>query len=554
MIDTVLPRGRTYEEVYRAFRWSIPPRYNIAVDVCDRHAARDPGRLALIYEDESGLVSRHTFAEFRARSNQLARALGRLGVGRGDRVGIVLGQRPETPVAHLAAYKLGAVALPLSTLFGPEALEYRLGNAGARVVVTDTESLDRVLQARSALPDLAHVISADPADADGVLDLGRLAAAEPDSLEPVDTAAEDPALLIYTSGTTGPPKGALHAHRVLIGHLPAIEFYHEPFPQPDDRLWSPADWAWAGGLLDILLPGWHYGVTVVAHRARRFDAERALDLMERHQVRNTLLMPTMLKMIRAAGGLRGRALRLRTIFTGGEPAGEDILRWTQQALGAMPNEGYGQTEMNLVLGNSAPLMPVKPGSMGRPVPGHVVEAVDEAGQPVPRGEVGEVAVRRPDPVMFLGYWGNAKATEEKFIGDWALSGDLARRDADGYFWFLGRKDDVIGSGGYRIGPGEIEDCLTAHPAVALAAAVGKPDPLRGEVVKAFVQLRAGVGGTPELARELQTWVRERLSAHEYPREVEFIEALPTTTTGKVKRGDLRLLERSRLSGGAAPEA
>jgi acetyl-CoA synthetase len=263
-------------------------------------------------------------------------------------------------------------------------------------------------------------------------------------------------------------------------------------------------------------------------------------------------MPTMLKMIRAAGGLRGRSVRLRTIFTGGEPAGEEILRWTQEALGVMPNEGYGQTEMNLVLGNSAPLMPVKPGSMGRPVPGHVVDVVDEAGRPVPPGEVGEVAVQRPDPVMFLGYWDNPRATEDKFVGDWALSGDLARRDQDGYFWVLGRKDDVISSGGYRIGPGEIEDCLTAHPAVALAAAVGKPDPLRGEVVKAFVQLREGVPGTPDLARELQAWVRERLSAHEYPREVEFIPALPTTTTGKVKRGDLRSLERSRTGGGAAP--
>lgn len=548
MGDTVLPQGRTYDEVYARFRWSVPAAYNIAEDVCDRHAT-DPSRLALIYEDEAGRVSEHTFAEFRARSNQLARVLAGLGIGRGDRLGIVMGQRPETPVAHLAAYKLGAVALPLSTLFGPDALQYRLGDAGAKVVLTDAESLERVLRVQKALPALAHVISADPVEADGVLEYARAIAREPDTFERVTTHAEDPALLIYTSGTTGPPKGALHAHRVLIGHLPATEFYHEYFPKPGDRLWSPADWAWAGGLLDILLPGWHYGVTVVAHRAKRFDADRAFDLIAHHRVRNTLLMPTMLKMMRAVGGPRGRDVPLRTIFTGGEPAGEEILRWTQEALGVMPNEGYGQTEVNLVLGNSAPLMPVKPGSMGRPVPGHVVDVVDDGGRPVEAGEVGEVAVRRPDPVLFLGYWNNPRATEEKFVGDWALTGDLARRDGDGYFWFLGRKDDVIASGGYRIGPGEIEDCLTAHPAVALAAAIGKPDPLRGEVVKAFVQLREAARATPELVRELQEWVRQRLSAHEYPREIEFIDALPTTTTGKVKRGDLRQRERERPSGG-----
>lgn len=547
MSDTLLPPGITYEDVYRAFRWTVPPAYNIAVDVCDRHAG-DPGRVALLYEDEAGRVSEHTFAEFRARSNQLARVLAGLGVARGDRVGIVLSQRPETAVAHLAAYKLGAVALPLSTLFGPEALRYRLGDAGARVVVTDAESLERVLAVRKDLPDLAAVIVADRVDAEGVVDWARALAAEPDTLEPVATAAEDPALLIYTSGTTGPPKGALHAHRVLLGHLPGVEFYHEYFPQPGDRFWTPADWAWAGGLLDVLLPSWHYGVTVVAHRSRRFEPERAFELMARHRVRNTFLVPTMLKMMRQVGDPRRWPLAVRSIFTGGEAVGEEVIRWAREALGVTPNEGYGQTEVNLVLGNCSRLMEVRPGSMGRPIPGHTVAAVDAGGRPLPPGETGEVAVRRPDPVMFLGYWNNPRATAEKFAGDWALTGDLARTDADGYFWFVGRKDDLISSGGYRIGPGEIEDSLQGHPAVALAAAIGRPDPVRGEVVKAFVQLRPGVTGTPELARELSAWVRQRLSAHEYPREIEFMDALPTTTTGKVKRGDLRQLERQRARG------
>jgi len=287
-------------------------------------------------------------------------------------------------------------------------------------------------------------------------------------------------------------------------------------------------------------------VPVVAHRPKKFDAERAFDILARHRVRNAFLVPTMLKMMRSVGDPRGRYdLQLRSMFTGGEAVGEEVIRWSREALGVTPHEGFGQTEVNLVLGNCSLLMPVKPGSMGRPVPGHSVEVVDESGAPVPPGEVGEVAVRRPDPVMFLRYWNNETATREKFVGDWALTGDLARKDEGGYFWFVGRKDDLISSGGYRIGPSEIEDCLHGHPAVALAAAIGAPDPVRGEVVKAFVQLHPGGAATPELARELQAWVRTRLSAHEYPREIEFIEAIPVTTTGKVRRADLRQLERRR---------
>lgn len=548
MPDTLLPTGARYAEVYARFRWHLPATYNIGVDTCDRHAD-DPTRLALIYEDDAGHVSTHTFAELRARSNQLAGALRGLGMQRGDRLGIVLSQRPETAVAHLAAYKLGAIALPLSTLFGPEALDYRLRDAGARVVLTDTEGLERVLGVRAGLPELRHIICVDRAEATGIVDYQRLVATASDAFTPVRTTPDDPALLIYTSGTTGPPKGALHAHRVLLGHLPAIEMYHAPFPQPEDRFWTPADWAWIGGLYDVLFPSWHYGVPVVAHRMRKFDAAQAFDLMARHRVRNAFLVPTALKMLRSIADPRQHYdLRLRSLFTGGEAVGEEVIRWSREALGVTPHEGYGQTEINLVLGNCSPLMPVRPGSMGRPVPGHIVEVIDASGQPVPVGEIGEVAVQRPDPGLFLGYWQQPQASAEKFVGDWACTGDLARKDAEGYFWFVGRKDDLISSGGYRIGPGEIEDCLAGHAAVALAAVVGSPDPVRGEIVKAFVQLRDGVAPSPALARELAAYVRTRLSAHEYPRAIEFIDALPVTTTGKVRRLDLRQLERQRQQG------
>lgn len=551
MSDTVLPQAKTYEEACARFRWHVPANFNIAVDICDRHAA-DPSRVAMIFEDEAGTVSEHTFAEFRARSNQLARALQRLGVKHGDRVGIVLSQRPETAVAHLAAYKLGAIALPLATLFGPEALQHRLGNAGVGVAITDSHSLERLLAVQKNLPGLQHIVSVDPADAEGVLDYRNLLEREPDSFDPVNTAAEDGALLIYTSGTTGPPKGALHAHRMLIGRLPSMEFVHGYFPKPGDRFWTPADWAWAGGLLDMLLPSWHYGVTVVAHRSRKFDAARAFDIMARHKVRNVFLPATVLKMMRKIEDpLKRWDVRLRTIHTGGETVGEEVIRWTRETLGAVPHEGFGQTEILMVLANCSALMPIKPGSMGRPVPGHEIDLLDPEGRPVPAGETGEISIRRPVPGMFLRYWNDEKATREKFRGDWLLTSDLGRKDEDGYFWYVGRKDDVISSGAYRIGPGEIEACLLGHRAVALAAAVGSPDPIRGEVVKAFVQLREGERPTLELAHELQEYVRTRLSAHEYPRELEFLEALPTTTTGKVMRGELRKLERQRKLGKSA---
>ena len=545
MNDRVLPQGKTYEEVCARFQWSIPATFNIAVDICDRHAG-DPTRLAMIYEDENGQVSEHTFAEFRARSNQLAHALERLGVQRGDRVGIVMSQRPETAAAHLAIYKLGAIALPLATLFGPDALEYRLRSAGVRVVVTDAMSLDRLLEVRRKLPELAHIISADRTSAERVLDYRALLEAESESFDPVLTAAEDPALLIFTSGTTGPPKGALHAHRILLGRLPSMEFVHQSFPQPGDRFWTPADWAWAGGLLDMLLPSWHYGVTVVAHRSRKFDAARAFDLMARHKIRNVFLPATVLKMMRLVDNPRAQwDVQLRTIHTGGETVGEDVIRWAKDALGATPHEAFGQTEAVMIIGNCVDLMPIKPGSLGRPIPGHEIALLDTEGQAAPTGEIGEIALKRPVAAMFLRYWNDETATREKFSGDWLLTGDLAKQDEDGYLWYVGRKDDVISSGAYRIGPGEIEACLISHPAVAVAAAVGSPDPIRGEVVKAFVQLREGYQPSPALAQELQLHVRTRLSAHEYPREIEFHEAIPTTTTGKVMRKELRALEHAR---------
>ena len=526
------------------FQWSIPRRFNIGSDVVDRHAG-----LALIEIEPDGNVREFSFAAIRALANRLANVLTAQGLQRGERVAILLPQRHETAVAHVAVYKAGLVAVPLFTLFGEEALQFRLDNSGARAIVTDREGAAKLQGLRERLPELRVVFCADGA-APGAIDLHGALEQASDRFEPADTAAEDPAVIIYTSGTTGQPKGALHAHRVLLGHLPGVEHPHDGLPRPGDRFWTPADWAWIGGLFDVLLPAWHHGVAVVAHRPRKFDPGEALHLIARHGVRNVFMPPTALKLLRASGA-SDPGVRLRTLASGGESLGEDLIEWGRSTFGLPINEFYGQTECNLVVGNGSALPPVRPGWTGTAIPGHRVGIVDEQGRELPDGIEGSIAYRRPDPVMFLGYFRNEAATEAKFRGDWLISGDSGIRDEAGYFRFIGRDDDLITSGGYRIGPGEIEACLQRHPAVALAAVVGEPDPIRTEVVKAVVVLKAGHAASPALAAELQEHVRSRLAAHEYPRIVEFASELPMTATGKIIRRALRSAKKPAPASGGS---
>ena len=531
----MLQRGQSYDEVYGGFRWQLPERFNIGVASCDPHAG-GTGRLALVYEGPDGTVERFSFDDLERLSNRCANALAALGTGRGDRVGVLLPQRPETAIAHLAIYKLGAVAVPLFVQFGPDALEHRLADSAARALITDGENLAKI---PASLPDLATILVVEGDSRGHPLFWPTLERAR-DEFMPADTGRDDPALIIYTSGTTGKPKGALHAHRVLLGHLPGVQLPHDFFPQPGDLYWTPADWAWIGGLLDVLLPSLYFGVPVLAHRARKFDPEEAFALMGRHGVRNAFLPPTALKMMRPIADPRARfGLKLRSVASGGEALGEDILAWSRDALGVAVNEFYGQTEANLLVGNCASLYPLRPGSMGRPIPGHTVAVVSPQGEPVAAGETGTIAVRRPDPVMFLGYWNNPEATAAKFSGEWCLTGDVALQDDDGYIWYKGREDDLISSGGYRIGPTDIEDCLMKHRAVLMAAAVGQPDPVRGEIVKAFVVPQPGVAPDLVLAEEIRAFVGERLAWYQAPREIVFVDELPMTATGKIIRRELR---------------
>ncbi|MBM3346225.1 MAG: AMP-binding protein [Betaproteobacteria bacterium] len=539
-----------YREIYDAFRWEVPARFNMAHACCRRHAD-DSGRIALYWEDEAGASAVLSYRQLLRQANRLSNALAALGVARGDRVGIVLAQRPETAIAHMACYQMGAVAMPLSVLFGPEALEYRLRDSGASVVLVEPASLENLARVRERLPELRHVIAIAGARDGGTQAWDALLARAADSFTPCDTLARDPAVLIYTSGTTGPPKGALMPQQVILGNLPGYIHSHDGFPQPGDLFWSPADWAWTGGLMDALLPTLYHGHPLVGFSGR-FDPDRAFHLMEKYAVRNAFLFPTALKMMMKAVPQPAQRFRLdlRSLMSGGESVGETVFEWTRRALGVIVNEIFGQTEMNYLTGNSHTLWPAKPGSIGRPYPGHRVAVIDEAGRELPAGEIGEIAALDDgDPVFFLEYWKQPEATRNKYTGRWCRTGDLARRDEDGDFWYQGRADDVFKSAGYRIGPAEIENCLLKHPAVANAAVVPSPDAERGALVKAFVVLTPGHAGSVELAAELQAHVRGRLAHYEYPRLIEFIEALPMTTTGKVQRRVLRLREAERVKQG-----
>ncbi len=525
-----------YAGLLRAFSWQVPPRFNMGVACADAHADGS-GKPALIFVEETGAVRSYSFDELKALTNRFANVLVAKGLAPGDRVAVFLPQAPETAIAHIATFKAGMISVPLFTLFGDEALEFRLTASGAKVLVTDLGGLAKLTRVRDHLPDLAHVFVIGP-DAGGALSFDAVLAQGSDRFTPVNTGPDDPGIIIFTSGTTGNPKGALHGHRVLLGHLPCIEFVHQYMPQPGDLHWTPADWAWIGGLFDVLFPSLYFGVPVLAHRAKKFDPDAAMALMADHHVRNVFLPPTALKLLRQAD-VKHAGLKLRSLLTGGETLGAELGAFVQERLGVEAREIYGQTECNLVVGSNSSFFPIRPGSMGKAIPGHDVRIVDDAGAELPPGTEGHIGIRRGDPVMMLEYWKNPEATAHKYAGDFLLTGDMGRQDEEGYLWYVGRADDVITSAGYRIGPGEIEDCILKHPAVALVAVVGVPDALRTEAVKAWIVPKPGIAPSEALEKDIQDFVKTRLSAHEYHRHVAFTDTLPMTATGKILRRELR---------------
>ena len=452
-----------------------------------------------------------------------------------DSVGILLSQRPETLISHISIYKLGAVAVQLLTLFGPDAIEFRLQDSAAKAVITDKENLSKIWQIKERLPGLKLIIAIDAGQEDGVMDFWQCVEKGSRDFTPVRTKPDDPALIIYTSGTTGQPKGTLHGHRILPGILPGFEFYHNLFPREGDLMWTPLDWAYIGGSYDALFPTLHHGFPTLAYRPRKFDAEEAFFMMAKHRVKNLMAVPTVLRMMmHAVKRPRDRYdIRLRSITAGGETLGEELCDWTREYLGVEINEQYGQTECDLVVGFCSEIMNIVPGAIGKAVPGHVVEIIDEDGKIAKHNELGEIGVKGPDPVMFLEYWKNPQATKDKFIGQWLRTGDYGRKDENGNLWFSGRQDDIIESGGFRIGPGEVEDCLMKHEAVALVGVIGVSDPIRGEIVKAFILPKVGVRPDKALEESIRDHVKTRLEAHAYPREVVFLKKMPQTKTGKI---------------------
>ena len=515
----------SYDDLCRRHRWTIPARCNIARFACDRHAGS--GKLALLDVDEHGEVARYTFDQLADHSDRLASVLAGFGVGQGDRVAVFCPQRVENPLAHLAAMKLGAISVPLSSLFRADALAYRLGHSAAKVVITDGEHLEHLQPVLAALALPPRVLTCEALWA-LVRDADRAVA--------VDTAADDPAMLVYTSGTTGMPKGALHAHRFLPGRLSGFELVHRLESRPGKRLfWTPADWAWVGGLVDCVLTPWWFGCPVAGWRRRGFEPAAVFDFIARMGVRSLFLPPTAIRRMRTIDP--PPPLALDSVHTAGEPLPPDTYAWATRAFGTV-YELYGMTEMGATIGNS-PWFAVRPGSMGKPFPGHDVRVLRDDGSEADPDETGEIAVRRGDPGMFLGYHDDPEATAARFRGDFLMTGDLAARDRDGYIVYRGRADDLINTAGYRVGPTEIEQTLLAHPAVEHAAVVGVPDAERGEIVKAFVVVAPGFRADAALHAELQQHVKQRLAAYEYPRRIVFAAELPMTPSGKLRRTELR---------------
>lgn len=558
-----------YAAMHAGFRWHVPREFNIA-QVCCARWARDPatrGNTAIVAHRAGGPPDTLTFGELQAQADRLSNVLRTLGVQRGDRVAIVMPQRFETAIAYMAVFQLGAIAVPLSMLFGPEALEYRLQDSDAVLALCDESSIANIAQVRGSCPALRHVLGVGDAATQADLDCDVQMALQPAAFDAVITDRDDGAVLIYTSGTTGPPKGALIPHRALAGNLTGFVCSQNwfGFDGKSNRaskavFWSPADWAWTGGLMDALLPALYFGRPIVAYNGR-FSPELAFTLMEKHGVTHAFLFPTALKAMMKAFPRPGTKFRLKLqgMMSAGEAVGDAVFAYCRDHLGVIVNEMFGQTEINYVVGNctmngkpsAGRGWPAKPGSMGKGYPGHRVAVIDDDGNECPVGVPGDVAVNRfdvhgePDPIFFLGYWKNEEATRRKFTGDWCRTGDLATRDEDGYLWYQGRADDVFKAAGYRIGPSEIENCLVKHPAVLNAAVVPKPDRERGAVVKAFVVLAPGFGGGDALVAELQAHVKGKLAPYEYPKEIEFIDSLPMTTTGKVQRRVLRLREEEK---------
>ena len=531
----ILPIRQNYFDLIKKFQIKVPKFFNISEACCDKWIKNDFNRVAITNIDEDNYKSNWTYGKIHTSANSLANSLIKHGVKKGDRIVLMLPQGPEVIISHFASYKIGAIVVPLFTLFGPDAIQYRLKDSGAKILITNKENFSKIEKINPDSNQIQSIYCTENIDKN-IFSFWDEINNSSENFENYKTLSKDPAIMIYTSGTTGHPKGVLHAHRFLLGHLPNIEISHDGFPKDRDCGWTPADWSWIGGLMDLAMPCLYYGVPLISYRMKKFDPKIAWKLIGKEKIRNLFLPPTALKLMREIDVPSN--VNVRTIASGGESVGEELLKWAKNSLGITINEIYGQTECNLVISSNRSIEPTPKGSMGKVVPGHEIMLMDSQGKKVPPNKIGEIAVKSPHPVIFLKYWNKREETRKKFLKNWLLTGDLGKVDKKGFFTFISRNDDVIISSGYRIGPSEIEDCLLRHESVLNSAVIGVPDKTRTEIIKAFIVLNDGFL-KEGLKEELINFVRINLSPHLMPKEIEWISDLPMTATGKIMRNKLR---------------
>jgi acyl-coenzyme A synthetase/AMP-(fatty) acid ligase len=534
---------RSYQETYGEYKLESPEYFNFGFDVIDTYA-EDPSLQMMLWAGDDGMERRLSYAYFRDRSNQAVNALNGLGIKQNDHVMIVMSRVPEWWESMIGMIKAGIIAVPGTTQLTEKDIRYRLEASHIRCVISDLDNAHKFDEARKHFPELDSLIIVD-GNREGWRNYESLVSTADKLIRPentVKTHKDDPMLLYFTSGTTGHPKMALHTQSYPVGHSVTGKFWLDL--RPGDLHWNLSDTGWAKAAWSSLFGPLGTGATLYVHNTKgKYSADLTLSLLSKYKVTSFCAPPTAYRLLIREDFTRYDLSSLRSCVGAGEPLNPEVIDIWRNQTGIQIRDGYGQTETVLIVGNfPVDDAPVKPGSMGKPSPGFIVDVIDENGTPLPPNKEGDIAVKiKPHrPLgLYREYWGNLKATQATYRGEWYITGDRAYRDEDGYFWFVGRADDVIISSGYRIGPFEVESALIEHPSVLESAVVAKPDPVRGEIVKAFVVLRPGFEPSDKLVKEIQDFVKTLTAPYKYPREIEFATELPKTVSGKIRRIDLR---------------
>ena len=523
----------SWEGIKGEFDWNWDEKFNMAHECCDKWAL-DEERIAVYWENEKGETASYTYLELSQYSNQLAHVFKELGLGKGDRISGLLGKEIELVLTVLAAWKIGAIYVPMFTAFGPKAIDYRLRDSGCSMVITNKEQAQKIRN-----KDIQLLLIDSNLAEGNTLPFWKSLLSSSSSFQKEQTKIDDPAVIQYTSGSTGMPKGAVWSHKILVSSYPYVRFAMGL--KKKDIFFGGPDMGWAYGLMNCTFFPLSLGTSIVIYKGK-FDVQKVYRLLEKYHVTNVAYAPTAYRMMMSAGApiIEQYELKVNHFSSAGEPLNAEVIRFFDKHMKRKVHDHYGSTETGMIINNLANTHMIVPGSMGKPSPGFQIQLLDSSGREAEREEVGEIAVDANSfPFFFLGYWNQPEKTEEKMTGNWFRTGDLAVIDKDGYFWFQGRSDDIISSAGYRIGPFEVESSLIEHEAVSEAAVIGIPDANKGEIVKAYVVLNSSFTASNTLAADLIEYVKTRLSKHQYPREIEFVEELPKTPSGKIQRYKLK---------------